>query len=182
MISINFIRGRWQKQLVLYWIIDVAFIALISFVIMYVVSIIAYWPTSLKLETKDYAQSKVMQLSKEIAGYTEMKKRRDLLLDTADDFARIQKSQYYVLLGIENISQAIPDGIYLENLKYIEKTKSVVLTGQVLNLKLLSDFIKSLETKFGLKKAELTNLGPEKQGQRSFIISLNFDKDNMVGS
>ena len=55
---------------------------------------------------------------------------------------------------------------------------TLILTGEVKDLKLLSIFMKNFEIKFRVKKVELKNLGSEKNGQRSFSLEFKFGEGN----
>ena len=78
----------------------------------------------------------------------ELKSQRDKLLDMSSDLANIRASQYYILLGIEKISRAITDKLYVTNINYIVSSDNVIVSGEVQDLKLLSVFMKNLEIEF----------------------------------
>lgn len=73
-----------------------------------------------------------------------MKSQRDKLLDVSSDLANIKAGQYYILLGLEKISRAITDQLYITNINYVANTDIIVVTSEVRDLKLLSIFMKNL--------------------------------------
>ncbi|MDE5003125.1 PilN domain-containing protein, partial [Francisella tularensis] len=75
---------------------------------------------------------------------------------------------------IEKISRARTAQLYITNISYVDSSDTLILTGEVKDLKLLSIFMKNLEIEFRVKKVELTNLGSEKNGQRSFSLEFKF--------
>lgn len=174
----NFIRGRWRKQQITYMAIDLGFMALVAFVLMFTLSVIFSWSSEEDMQVENYIQSKITQLNKKTAEYQSVKSQRDKLLDMSSDLANIKASQYYILLGIEKISRAVTDELYVTNINYVSATDDVVLSGEVEDLKLLSVFMKNLEIEFRVDKVELKNLGSEKNGKRSFTLEFEFGEHN----
>ncbi|AIT08582.1 type IV pili associated protein [Candidatus Francisella endociliophora] len=176
--ELNFIRGRWRKQQLTYLGFDFVFIAFIAFVLMFALSTIFSWSSEEDMQVESYVQSKITELNKKTSEYQSVKSQRDKLLDMSSDLANIKASQYYILLGIEKISRAVTDELYVTNINYVASSDDVVLSGEVKDLKLLSVFMKNLEIEFRVKKVELKNLGSEKNGQRSFSLEFKFGEDN----
>jgi len=176
--ELNFIRGRWRKQQITYLCVDFAFMAFVAFILMFILSIIFSWSSEEDMKVESYVQSKITELNKKAAEYQSVKTQRDKLLDMSSDLANIKASQYYILLGIEKISRAVTDELYITNINYVANTDNIVLSGEVKDLKLLSVFMKNLEIEFRVKKVELKNLGSEKNGQRSFTLEFKFGEDN----
>lgn len=176
--DLNFIRGRWRRKQLTYMGIDFIFMAFVAFVLMFILSNIFAWSSEEDMKVESYIQSKITEFNAKTAEYTAVKSQRDKLLDMSSDLANIKASQYYLLLGIEKISRAVTDELYVTNINYVASTDNVVLNGEVKDLKLLSVFMKNLEIEFRVKKVELKNLGSEKNGQRSFSLEFKFGEDN----
>ena len=176
--DINFIRGRYKKQQLVYLGIDIGFTAFVAFIVMFVLSIVVSWSSSSQIKVENYIQSQITNLNSQARGYESVKNQRDKLLDMSSDLANIKASQYYILLWIEKISRAITDKLYVTNINYVVSTDNVVVSGEVQDLKLLSVFMKNLEIEFRVKKVDLKNLGSEKSGQRSFSLEFKFGEDN----
>ena len=177
--DLNFIRGRWRKKQLIYLGIDLGFMALVAFISMFILSIIFSWSSEEDIKVESYIQSQITKLNSQVAEYLAVKIQRDKLLDISTDLANIKASQYYILLGIEKISRAITDQLYIINVNYVSSSDKIILTGEVKDLKLLSIFMKNLEIEFRIKKVELKSLGSEKNGQRSFALEFKFGEDNV---
>ncbi|QIV96815.1 type IV pili associated protein [Allofrancisella inopinata] len=175
---LNFIQDRHKKLQLTYIAIDIGFTALVAFFAMFTLSIILSWSSREDMRLEQYIQTKITELNKNSLQYQEVKKQRDKLIDVADNLANIKASQFYMLLGIEKISRAITDKLELSGITYIAPEDEVVLNGETKDLKLLSVFMKNLEVEFKIKKVELKNLGPEKNGQRSFSLQFKFGEEN----
>ncbi|MDE4947052.1 type IV pili associated protein, partial [Francisella tularensis subsp. holarctica] len=80
----------------------------------------------------------------QVAEYSAVKTQRDKLLDMSTDLANIKAIQYYILLGIEKISRASTDQLYITNISYVYSSDTLIRTGEVKDLKLLSIFMKNL--------------------------------------
>ena len=176
--DLNFIRGRYKKHQLAYLGIDLAFMAFVAFVVMFGLSIILSWSSSDQIRVENYIQTQVSKLNGQAREYTSVKSQRDKLLDMSSDLANIRASQYYILLGIEKVSRAITDKLYVTNINYVVSSDNVIVSGEVQDLKLLSVFMKNLEIEFQVKKVDLKNLGSEKNGQRSFSLEFKFGEDN----
>ncbi|AJC49129.1 PilN domain-containing protein [Allofrancisella guangzhouensis] len=176
--QLNFIQDRYKKLLLSYIAIDIGFIAVLAFIGMVSLSIILSWSSKEDIKLEQYIQAKITELDKNSVQYQEVKKQRDKLIDVADNLANIKASQFYMLLGIEKISRAITDKLYLTGITYIATEDEIVLNGETKDLKLLSVFMKNLEVEFKIKKVELKNLGSEKNGQRSFSLQFRFGEGN----
>jgi len=176
--NLNFIRGRNKKLQLTYLGIDFGFIVLVAFVMMFGLSVILSWTSTEQIRSEEYIQTQVTKLSSEAKEYDNVKTQRDKLLDMSSDLANIRASQYYILLGVEKISRAITDQLYVTNINYVATSDDVIVSGEVQDLKLLSVFMKNLEIEFRVKKVDLKNLGSEKDGQRSFSLEFKFGEDN----
>ncbi|MFT4693442.1 MAG: Tfp pilus assembly protein PilN [Francisella sp.] len=176
--GLNFIRGRYKRHQLIYLGIDFGFMAFVAFVVMFGLSIILSWSSSDQISVENYIQTQITKLNNQAKEYGEVKSQRDKLLDMSSDLANIRASQYYILLGIEKISRAITDELYITNINYVANTDNVVVSGESQDLKLLSVFMKNLEIEFRVKKVDLKNLGSEKEGQRSFSLEFKFGEDN----
>lgn len=176
--DLNFIRGRWRKKQLTYLGIDLGFMALVAFISMFVLSIIFSWSSEEDMKVENYIQTQITKLNSQVAEYAAVKTQRDKLLDMSTDLANIKASHYYILLGIEKISRAITDQLYITNINYVSSSDTLILTGEVKDLKLLSIFMKNLEIEFRVKKVELKNLGSEKNGQRSFSLEFKSGEGN----
>lgn len=176
--DLNFVRGREKKHKLQLLGIDLGFMILVAFIAMFTISVIMSWSSSSQMKIEGYIQTKVTKLNKAASEYKSVKTQRDNLLDRASDLANIRASQYYILLGIEKISRAITDELYITNINYVANTDNVVISGEVQDLKLLSVFMKNLEIEFRVKKVELKNLGSEKNGKRSFTLEYKFGEGN----
>ena len=161
-----------------YMAIDFAFMAFVAFVFMFILSIVLSWSSEEDMRVESYVQSKISHLNGKTAEYQSIKNQRDKLLDISSDLANIKASQYYILLGVEKISRAVTDELYITNINYVANTDNIILTGEVEDLKLLSVFMKNLEIEFSVKKVELKNLGSEKNGQRSFSLEYKLGENN----
>jgi type IV pilus assembly protein PilN len=175
---LNFVKGREKKHKLKLLAIDFGFITLIAFITMFMLSVIMSWSSSDQIRVEQYIQAQITKLNKAASEYKDVKTQRDKLLDMASDLANIRASQYYILLGIEKISRAITDELYITNINYVVSTDNVIVSGEVQDLKLLSVFMKNLEIEFRVKKVELKNLGSEKGGKRSFTLEYKFGEDN----
>ena len=176
--NLNFIRGRYKKQQLVYLAIDFGFIAFVAFVVMFGLSTILSWSSSDQIRVENYIQAQVSKLNSQAKEYASVKNQRDKLLDMSSDLVNIRASQYYILLGIEKISRAITDKLFVTNINYVVSTDNFVVSGEVQDLKRLSEFMKNLEIEFRVKKVDLKNLGSEKNGQRSFSLEFKFGEDN----
>ncbi|QIW10053.1 PilN domain-containing protein [Francisella sp. LA112445] len=176
--DLNFIRGRWRRKQLIYIVTDFAFLGLVAFVLMFSLSVIFSWSSDEDIKVKDYLQTQILKLNKQALEYKDVKKQRDKLLDMSSDLANIKASQYYILLGVEKISRAITDQLYITNMNYVTSSDTLILNGEVKDLKLLSVFMKNLEIEFRVDKVELKSLGSEKNGQRSFTLEFKFGEDN----
>ena len=176
--GLNFIRGRYKRHQLIYLGIDFGFMVFVAFVVMFGLSIILSWSSSDQISLENYIQTQITKLNNQAKEYGEVKSQRDKLLDMSSDLANIRASQYYILLGIEKISRAITDELYITNINYVANTDNVVVSGESQDLKLLSVFMKNLEIEFRVKKVDLKNLGSEKEGQRSFSLEFKFGEDN----
>lgn len=176
--NINFIRGREKKHKIQLLGIDLGFMAVVAFVTMFSLSVIMSWSSGDQIKVENYAQAQITKLNKASAEYNDIKTQRNKLLDMASDLANIRASQHYILLGIEKISRAITDELYITNINYVASDDDVIVSGEVKDLKLLSVFMKNLEIEFRVKKVELKNLGSEKNGKRSFTLEFKFGEDN----
>ncbi|AJI74865.1 PilN domain-containing protein [Francisella philomiragia] len=176
--DLNFVRGRWRQKQLTYIGIDLGFMILVAFISMFILSIVFSWSSDEDIKVERYIQTQITKLNKNVAEYPTVKSQRDKLLDVSSDLANIKASQYYILLGLEKISRAITDQLYITNINYVANTDILVITGEVRDLKLLSIFMKNLEIEFRVKKVELKNLGSEKNGQRSFSLEFKFGEGN----
>ena len=177
MSKINFIRNRLKRQKLIYIGIDLGFIIFVAFILMFGLSIIMSNSSSDKLKFSEYLQTKVNELGKRVSNYKSVKDEHDKLLGIAKSMANIKASQHYLLLGVDKISQAITDGLYITNLNYIADTDHMVLYGEVNNLKQLLLFMKNLETQF-MVKVNLNSIGATKNGKRSFFLDFKFGEEN----
>ncbi|MED7788936.1 PilN domain-containing protein [Francisella sp. 19X1-34] len=176
--DLNFIRGRWRRKQLVYIVADFVFLGFAAFILMFSLSIIFSWSSDEDINVKNYLQTKIVKLNKQASEYRNVKKQRDKLLDMSSDLANIKASQYYILLGVEKISRAITDQLYITNMNYVTSSDTLILNGEVRDLKLLSVFMKNLEIEFRVKKVELKSLGSEKNGQRNFSLEFKFGEDN----
>jgi len=176
--KLNFIRGRYKKLQLTNLAIDLGFTAFIAFVVMFGFSIVLSWSSRDDIRVENYIQTQITNLNKQAGEYSSVKGQRDKLLDMSSDLANIRASQHYILLGIEKISRAITDELYVTNINYVVSNDNVVVSGEVQDLKLLSVFMKNLEIEFRVNKVDLKNLGSEKNGQRSFSLEFKFGEDN----
>ncbi|GAB4225778.1 MAG: type IV pili associated protein [Francisella sp.] len=176
--DLNFIRGRWRKLQLIYIGIDFVFLALVAFMLMLFLSVIFSWFSKDDVKVESYLQTKIAELKNSVAEYDEVKSQRDKLLDMSSDLENIKASQYYILLGIEKLSRAITDQLYITNIGYVASDDSLVITGETKDLKLLSIFMKNIEIEFKVKKVELKNLGSNKNGQRSFSLEFPLGEAN----
>ena len=177
--DLNFIRGRWRRKQLIYIVTDFAFMGVVAFVLMFSISIIFSWSSDEDIRVKNYLQTQISKLNKQASEYRTVKEQRDNLLDISSDLANIKASQYYILLGIEKISRAVTDQLYITNMNYVTSSDILILNGEVRDLKLLSVFMKNFEIEFLVKKVELKSLGSEKNGQRSFSLEFKFGEDNV---
>lgn len=176
--ELNFIRGRWRKKQLIYMVVDLIFMGVVAFVLMFSISIVFSWSSDEDIKVKNYLQTQISKLNNQASEYKTVKEQRDKLLDQSSDLANIKASQYYILLGIEKISRAITEQLYITNINYVTSSDILILNGEVKDLKLLSVFMKNLETEFKVKKVELKSLGSEKNGQRSFALEFKFGEEN----
>ncbi|WP_150467453.1 PilN domain-containing protein [Francisella sp. SYW-9] len=176
--NLNFIRGRWRRKQLIYIVTDFAFLGFIAFALMFSLSVVFSWSSDEDIKVKNYLQTQISKLNKQASEYRDVKKQRDKLLDMSSDLANIKASQYYILLGVEKISRAITDQLYITNMNYVTSSDTLILNGEVRDLKLLSVFMKNLEIEFRVDKVELKSLGSEKNGQRSFSLEFKFGEDN----
>ncbi len=136
---------------------------------MFALSIVVSWSSSSQIKVENYIQSQITNLNSQAKGYESVKNQRDKLLDMSSDLANIKASQYYILLGIEKISRAITDKLYVTNINYVVSTDNVVVSGEVQDLKLLSVFMKNLEIEFRVKKVDLKILVQKKWSKKLFF-------------
>ena len=176
--DLNFIRGRYKKLQLTKLVMDLGFAAFVAFVVMFGLSIVLSWSSRDDIKVENYIQTRITNLNKQAREYSSVKSQRDKLLDMSSDLANIRASQYYILLGIEKISRAITDELYITNIHYVVSSDNVIVSGEIQDLKLLSVFMKNLEIEFRVKKVDLKNLGSEKNGQRSFSLEFKFGEDN----
>lgn len=176
--ELNFIRGRYKRQQLTYLAIDICFMAFVAFVLMFGLSVVLSWSSGEQIRVENYTQTQISKLNEKIKGYAEVKEQHHKLLDIASDLANIKASQYYILLGIEKISRAVTDELYITNINYLANTDNIAIEGEVKDLKLLSVFMKNLEIEFKVKKVELKNLSSEKDGERSFSLEFRFGEEN----
>ena len=176
--NFNFIRDRKRKLKIKYLGVDFAFMVISSFILMMIVSYFFSLSSDENIQVEKHIKQQINTLNLKVSEYPVVKKQRDKLLDMSSDLAHIKASRFYLLLGIEKISRSITDNLYITKLSYVAGTDSVILSGQVKDLKLLSVFMKNLEVEFSLEKVDLKSLSSEKNGERSFVLEFVFGEAN----
>ena len=173
--SFNFIRNRKRKQQLTYMGVDLFFVVMLALVCMVIASFVISFSNDENVQVDNYLKAQINTLNKQIISYPVVKKKLDKLLDEASDLYDIKALQSYLLDGIEKISNAITDNLYVTEINYIEKSRSMTVKGEVESIKFLSVFMKNLETEFGLAKVDLKSLSLEKNDRRNFLLEFKLD-------
>ncbi len=176
--NLNFVKNRWKKYLLKLWIIDFAFMAVVAALIMYSVSVVISVNNSGNIRLKNYVNTKIAQISAKSRDYNSLKKKKEELLDTAQDIEKLKEYQFRLALSFEKLSQAIVDGVEITSLDFDETNHDFAgyakLSGEATSLESISDFVNQLENVLPDYKVTLGKLGQSTGQNRSFNITIDF--------